>query len=308
MDYDGATLTWSLVGRVTPSDLGLDGEGEGWLQLPTPVELDNGDIRVFFATRRGQRPHIRSVDLRIQDGAIENLHEIQASAPLIEPGGRNWDVDGIYPSSIVRVEDGFFLYTIGWERGPIDPFFIARIGLVHLGLDLELVEYFVEPTLDLTKREPFLVSGPCVRRRDDEFEMIYTCGESWLISSHGPDSRYSLRLARSSDGRVWKYRGIPSVMRTGEVTHIGRSAFLGDVADGMIASVTTSHDPSYRLRICSKVHADRWEIGESGILSDAPPNTVSAYPAVIHRDEETLLFANGSDRGQSGFSILQQIG
>lgn len=305
MDLDGAPLTWSLVGRITPSDLGLDDEDRGWLQIPTPVVLDDSVVRVFFATRRNNRPHVRYVDLRIDDGRLTNSTELFPSEPLLEPGEMYWDRDGIYPSSIVRTETGFLLYTIGWLRGAIDPIFTSRIGLAKLDHECKQISYCVEPILDLTLHDPFFVTGPCVRAVEGGFEMLYVSGEAWIASPVGPNSRYSLRRATSIDGLCWSDRGNPALGLSGNYTHIARPSFVQDSQDTILASVTTTESMDYELRICQKSGDQTWSIGAPAITDRELARDAAAYPALVHRTGETLLFVNGIDRGRSGFTVLR---
>jgi hypothetical protein len=294
---------WSVVRTFGPSDLGLPA-GWAFAQMPTPLVLDAGHVRVFFASRHHYRPSIWFVDLEWLPGSRELNVLSPAAGPVWSPGPiGSWSQDGIYPSTVVSLNGVEMLFAIGWEVGSRSPLFRSSIGVADLDPE-ELIprEFPLAPILDRCPADPLLVTSPTIRTQaDGTLHMLYVSGDRWEVDDSGIESRYSLRQAWSRDGMHWDGRGTMALPLSGDLTHIGRTCFRGDGADHLVTCVTTTDHANYRLHWATR-QGPRWDVGppvgfESGV------GTIACYPAIAQVGRSILMFGNAEDRGASGFTV-----
>lgn len=289
---------WQLIAYVTPERLGLPRHGLNWAQMPTPISITETIFKVFFAARSGSRPQVCSIQMDFAADAQSDEFLKNLDIGVILPGTTHWDVDGIYPSSILVDGDKTYLYTVGWTRSPIDPMFISRIGVAELDSSKNVKSYHPAPILDLTRTEPFLVTSPVVRKNDSEFEMLYVSGDAWVSTVNGPTSRYSIRRATSDNPILWTKRNLRGVGPDDRFSHIARPAFLANESDDLLVSAVRSGEFSYGL--FRAVSGDGQWVIDQAIGHDMAG---CSYPAI----SDGYLFINGVDRGESGFFVYRRV-
>jgi hypothetical protein len=198
---------WRKLGKVfTPQDV----QGRPWLkefaQAPATLMFDDF-VRVYFSCR----PPIDSSGQYVSYSAYvdldrANLFNIRqvAASPVLTLGGRGeFDEFGTYPISVIRVGEEVRAYYAGWTRCESVPFNVA-IGCAtsHDG-----GKYFAKvgtgPVLSFSPDEPFVLSGPKVRRFNDIWYLFYIAGRKWKIVSGRPEPVYKIRAATSRDGIHW---------------------------------------------------------------------------------------------------------
>lgn len=60
------------------------------------------------------------------------------------------------------------------------------------------------PILSYTLDEPFILSGPKIRRFGDTWYLFYIAGREWILDGDRPEPVYKIRLATSTDGVTWE--------------------------------------------------------------------------------------------------------
>jgi hypothetical protein len=302
MDNNGKTLKLNLIEHFNKDKLKLNDVSINWFQLPTPIKLNERIVRVFYASRQNSKPQIRHSDLEIQvNGKFTVIGKSQKL--LLPENAGEWAKDGIYPSSIVKSKNGFNLYTIGWTNGAVKPIFQARIGIINLNFSGDLVSHPLRPILDLSEKDPFFVSGPTVIRSGNSFKMFYISGDAWIKTPYGPDSRYSLSLAKSTDGIRWTNCQKVELESKKNIKNISRVTLLSD--DEMLVSIREEDENFYKLVFCEKVNENTWKISKRNIISKEVVESYAAYPFFIELFDKKYIFVNSTDRGESGFSIFE---
>src|SRR5205807_8799985 len=111
---------------------------------------------------------------------------------------------GIYPVSVIRDGGNVLAYYGGWTRCESVPFNVA-IGAAR---SLDGGETFLKlgrgPVLSYSADEPFVLSGPKIRRFADLWYLFYIAGTVWLRSDPKPEPVYRIRMATSRDGIEWQ--------------------------------------------------------------------------------------------------------
>ena len=60
------------------------------------------------------------------------------------------------------------------------------------------------PILSYSLDEPFILSGPKIRRFNNKFYLFYIAGKKWVLDNGKPEPVYKIRLAISDDGVMWE--------------------------------------------------------------------------------------------------------
>ncbi len=198
---------WKKLGRVfNPQDV----KDKNWLndfaQAPSVLVFDNF-VRVYFSCRpkpdeKGQYVSYSAyVDLNRQ-----NLFEVIkiAEKPILELGERGtFDEFGTYPTSVIRRGNEIIAYYGGWTRCESVPFNVA-VGLAISKNNGETFEREGSgPVLSYSTDEPFILSGPKIRRFNNKSYLFYIAGRKWLENNGKPEPVYKIRMAVSDDGVNW---------------------------------------------------------------------------------------------------------
>jgi predicted GH43/DUF377 family glycosyl hydrolase len=169
-------------------------------QAPHVIKFDDF-IRVYFSCRpkpneKGQYvSHSAFVDMDFNFNVLR-----LADKPILDLGSRGcFDEFGIYPVSVIKINDRFHAYYAGWTRCDSVPFNTA-IGLAF-STDGEYFERAGKgPILGYSLNEPFVISGPKIRYYGNKYYLFYIAGAEWIYDGDKPEPVYKIRMAISDDG------------------------------------------------------------------------------------------------------------
>lgn len=198
---------WEKLGRIfNPQEF----ENKSWLrefaQAPSVLVFDNF-IRVYFSCRPLPDKNGRYVSYSaFLDLNRTNLFEIIniASEPILPLGERGaFDEFGIYPTSVIRNGADVLAYYGGWTRCESVPFNVA-IGLaISHDHGITFNKLGKGPVLSYSIDEPFVLSGPKIRRFNDMWYLWYIAGKKWILDNGKPEPVYKIRMAVSLDSLNW---------------------------------------------------------------------------------------------------------
>ena len=198
---------WKKLGRVfDPTNI----VGRSWIkefaQAPSTLILDEV-VRVYFSCRpscdsAGQYVSYSSfVDLDRTD--LFKIRQV-ADQPILELGGLGeFDEFGTYPVSVIQDGKSICAYYAGWTRCESVPFNVA-IGLATSkdgGVTFNKMGN--GPVLSYSLDEPFVISGPKIRRFNGKWQLFYIAGRKWKMVQGRAEPVYKIRLAISEDGINW---------------------------------------------------------------------------------------------------------
>ena len=128
-----------------------------------------------------------------------------ASQPILSLGGLGeFDEFGTYPASMIKDGQRILAYYAGWTRCESVPFNVS-IGLAESDSDGDAFNRVgCGPINSYSLDEPFVMSGPKIRKYDGVYYLFYIAGRKWKMVSGRPEPVYKIRLATSSDGRNWQ--------------------------------------------------------------------------------------------------------
>ena len=198
---------WKKLGKVfTPQEV----QGRPWLkefaQAPATLVMDDF-VRVYFSCRpspdaNGQYVSYSAfVDLDPQD--LFKVHQV-ADQPILELGGLGeFDEFGTYPVTVVRDGDIIRAYYAGWTRCESVPFNVAIGAAISRDGGKNFIKIGNGPILSYSPDEPFVLSGPKIRRFNGQWQLFYIAGRKWKTVDGRAEPVYKIRMATSNDGLHW---------------------------------------------------------------------------------------------------------
>lgn len=291
-------------------------------QAPAALPFDNF-LRVYFSCRPPPETsgnyvsHSAWVDLDLQD--ITRIRDL-APAPVLRLGGPGeFDEFGIYPVSPWRHGREVWLYYAGWTRCESVPFNVA-IGLaISKDGGATFQKYGRGPVLSYTLHEPFVLSGPKIRRFNDRWYLFYIAGTQWLLDRGRPEPVYKIRLAVSEDGIRWKKAGInliPDVLGE-EEAQASPDVTYAQGKYHMFFCYRHGRDyrnaeRGYRIGYASSTDLMHWdrrdaEAGMQPSRDGWDAGSVS-YPHLCEVGGKTYMFYLGDSVGRRGFGVAELQG
>jgi hypothetical protein len=198
---------WKKMGRIfNPQEV----EGREWLhefaQAPSVLAFD-GFIRVYFSCR--PRPDAEgnytsySAFADFDKSHLFKLIDI-AKQPVLGLGAvGTFDEFGTYPFSVIRHRDEIRAYYGGWTRCESVPFNVSIGYAISTDNGSTFSKQGPGPVLSFGVNEPFIISGPKIRRYNNVWYLWYIAGKKWLITGGKPEPVYRIRMAWSDDGVNW---------------------------------------------------------------------------------------------------------
>ncbi|EAW40376.1 hypothetical protein MGP2080_05240 [marine gamma proteobacterium HTCC2080] len=202
---------WKKLGKVfTPQKI----KGRPWLKefAQAPATLIFEDfVRVYFSCRPARDESGQYVSYSAYvDLDRENLFNVRAvsESPILPLGGLGeFDEFGSYPVSVIRESDGVRAYYGGWTRCSSTPYTVAIGHAFSEDGGKSFKRAGPGPILSQTPHEPFVLSGPKIRRFGDEQQLFYVAGIGWEMHDGRAESIYRIRVATSKNGSNWKRDG-----------------------------------------------------------------------------------------------------
>lgn len=200
-------FSWSKLGKVFDP---TERSGPDWIrefaQAPCALQFEDF-VRVFISCRPAPDANGQYVSRSaFVDLDRRNLLEVVrvSENPVLSLGETGtFDEFGTYPMSVIRRDGEIWAYYAGWTRCESVPFNVA-IGLaVSRDNGATFNRLGNGPVLSYSVDEPFVISGPKVRRFKDRWYLFYIAGERWLENPGRPEPVYRIRMATSTDGVNW---------------------------------------------------------------------------------------------------------
>lgn len=309
---------WKKLGKAfTPQEV----TGRPWLkefaQAPATL-LYNDFVRVYFSCRppaaaNGQYVSYSAyVDLERTD-----LFKVRAVAdqPILSLGGLGeFDEFGTYPVSVTREGGEIRAYYAGWTRCESVPFNVA-IGVAVSRDDGKSFEKLGSgPVLSYTPDEPFVLSGPKVRRFNGQWQLFYIAGRKWKLVEGRAEPVYKIRLATSEDGIHWRKHNrdlIESRIEEDEAQASPDVFYANGKYHMFFCYRYSSHyrgkQNGYRIGYASSTDLLHWQRDDAKAGIDVSEQGWDAemisYPHVFEVDGKTYMAYLGDQVGRHGFGL-----
>lgn len=309
---------WRKLGRVfTPQAA----DARPWLQefAQAPASLLCGDsLRMYFSCRpppdaNGQYVSY-SAYVDLDRGDLFKIKRL-AERPILDLGGLGeFDEFGTYPVSVIRDGGEIRAYYAGWTRCRSVPFNVAIGMATSRDGGATFTKAGSGPILGYTPDEPFVISGPKIRRFNEQWYLWYIAGRKWKLVDGRPEPVYKIRMATSADGIRWQRLNrdlIDSRIEEDEaqsspdVTHAGgryHMFFAYRYSGGF-----RSKERGYRIGYAWSLNLIDWtrDDAKAGIdvSSDGWDAEMISYPHVFEVDGRVYMAYLGNQVGRHGFGL-----
>lgn len=309
---------WKKLGKVfTPQEV----EGRSWLrefaQAPATLMFDDF-VRVYFSCR----PPADANGQYLSYSAFADLDRADlfrvrrvSERPILGLGGLGeFDEFGTYPVSVIRHGDEVRAYYAGWTRCESVPFNVAIGVAVSRDQGETFTRLGTGPVLSYSPDEPFVLSGPKIRRFNDTWYLWYIAGRKWKRVDGRPEPVYKIRMASSPDGIHWNKLGkdlIESRIEDDEA-QASPDVFHANGKYHMFfcyrhSSHYRSKEYGYRIGYASSSDLTNWarDDAKAGIdvSEDGWDAEMISYPHVFELDAKTYLAYLGNQVGRHGFGL-----
>ncbi|PZQ96952.1 MAG: glycosylase [Cereibacter sphaeroides] len=314
---------WQKLGKVFDP---LEVTGRPWIrqfaQAPSAV-LHDRFVRVYFSCRPDPDANGQFVSysayVDLDRGNLLHVRDV-AAEPILALGGLGtFDEFGTYPVSVLRDGSLMRVYYAGWTRCESVPFNVAIGCAISEDEGRTFRKLGPGPVIGYSPDEPFVMSGPKVRRFGDLWYLFYIAGRLWKLVGGRPEPVYRIRMATSPDGINWTKLGrdlIPPRIEPDEAqaspdVHFrdGRyhMFFCYRHSEGF-----RSHERGYRIGYAVSDNLTDWhrDDTQAGL---APSETgwdseMVSYPHVFDVDDTTYMAYLGNQVGREGFGLARLVG
>jgi hypothetical protein len=318
------TFRWTRLGRVfDPSAVPSRPE---WMrefaQAPATLIFDDV-VRVYFSCRPGPDAngqyvsHAAYVDLDRRN----LFQQVGLSAqPVLPLGGLGtFDEFGTYPASVIRNGGEVWAYYGGWTRCVSVPFDVAIGRAVSRDGGVTFEKRGRGPVLGADAYEPFVLSGPKVRRYGERWFLWYIAGLTWLPTGGRAEPVYRIRYATSEDGVIWRRHHRELIPPRLEANECQASPDVIE-ADGkyhMFFCYRHSLDyrnreRGYRIGYAWSVDLEHWTRDDDraglDVSDEGWDSEMVSYPHVFELDGDTYMMYLGNQVGRHGFGLARLEG
>lgn len=314
---------WHKLGKVFDPQTVTD---RPWLrefaQAPATLLLDDV-VRVYFSCRpaadaNGQYVSYSAfVDLDRAD--LFGVRRV-AEAPILSLGGLGtFDEFGTYPVSVIRDGDVVRAYYAGWTRCESVPFNVAIGGAISHDEGQSFEKLGSGPILSYSPDEPFVLSGPKIRRFGDRWYLFYIAGRKWKVVDGRPEPVYKIRLATSDDGLQWR-KGHKDLIESRVEEDEAQASPDVCFANGKYhmffcyrySSQYRGKAQGYRIGYASSLDLETWVREDDKVGIDVSEEGWDAemisYPHVFDVDGQTYMAYLGDQVGRFGFGLARLVG
>jgi hypothetical protein len=308
---------WRKLGKVfTPQDVHDRTWMKEFAQAPCVLVLDDC-VRVYFSCRPpadAQGRYVsRSAFLELDRRDLSRVLRV-ADEPILPLGGLGeFDEFGTYPVSVIRDGGGYRAYYAGWTRCESVPFNVA-IGVATSEDGERFTRVGCGPVLPYTPDEPFVMSGPKVRRFGGTWYLFYIAGRKWKLVGGRAEPVYKIRMARSTDGWTWEKAGKDLVESRIEADEAQASpdVFFANGRYHMFFCYRFSENYrgrefGYRIGYASSTDLVNWTRDDARAGLDVSPagwdSEMVSYPHVFEVAGSTYMAYLGNEVGRHGFGL-----
>jgi predicted GH43/DUF377 family glycosyl hydrolase len=309
---------WKKLGRVfNPTEI----KERPWLkefaQAPSTLIFDDF-VRVYFSCRPAANEMGQYVSYSAYvDFDRKDLTKIisVSKEPILELGDiGTFDEFGTYPVSVIKINNSFKAYYAGWTRCESVPFNVAIGYAESFDNGVTFKKKGSGPILSYSINEPFILSGPKIRRFNNKFYLFYIAGKKWILDNNKPEPVYTIRMASSNDGIEWDKHNkelIPQLAEENEAQASPDVIYLNGIYHMFFCYRLSKNyrgkENGYRIGYASSKDLVTWErddskagikISESGWDSE-----MISYPHVFELDGKIYMLYLGNQVGKEGFGL-----
>jgi predicted GH43/DUF377 family glycosyl hydrolase len=319
-------MKWRKLRHIFDPTQWNDGIDRDWMkthsQCPSAVIFENY-VRVYFSCRpkndaNGQaKSYTTWLDLDRKDLTQVLRVSNEPVMPLGDLGC--FDEHSVYPTSTIVEGSIVKLYYAGWYRCSSVPFNCA-IGLA-LSDDggVTFKRHSKGPILGPSGDEPFVLSGPKIRKFDNKYFLYYLAGTEWIDHNGKAEVIYKIKMATSHNGVDFKkeYQNIIPDVLDGNECQAGPDVFYLDgkyhmyfvYREGLEFRSETGR--GYKIGYAHSNDLYNWTRDDAqagiGYSETGWDSKMQHYPHIFEIDGNHYMIYNGNDFGKYGLGLAKLI-
>lgn len=316
---------WNKLGKIF-NPLEMKGRPiwmHEFAQAPATLIFDQF-IRVYFNCRPKPNSNGQYVSYSaFVDLDRNNLFKIIniAQKPCLKLGKLGaFDEFGTYPVSVIKEDKKIIAYYAGWTRCESVPFNVA-IGGAESHNNGETFDKIGDgPILSYSLNEPFVISGPKIRKYHGIYYLWYIAGRKWILVNNKTEPIYKIRMAYSKDGLNWIKQNKDIIAnRLGEdEAQASPDVFFKNNKYHMFfcyrqpSDFRRNKDRSYRIGYASSTDLFNWTRDDSkagiDVSQEGWDSEMVAYPHIFELDGKIGMLYLGNEVGKYGFGLAELEG
>ncbi len=301
---------WNKIGRIIdPKTTSISWIGShcGAAFALSTDDLDVYDIYLTGRDRQG-RSQIGKFTLRIEENKASVIGADEKPCFVSGEVG-TFDQDGVsYPWIVRRPDDQTYMYYVGWVKG-VNPPFQNNIGLAALDEKSgNFVRISRAPIIERSDFEPFGTGSCSVYKVHSEWRMWYTSFQGWKFSDGRLQPIYTIKSARSFDGKIWDRIQFAELRRFNNDNYCQARPNIIELG-GTQKMWFCSRGVDYRIHAASSDDLVSWQ--DEGPDIELSPfgwdGSGMAYPHLFrHRDRLCMIYS-GNEYGRAGLGLAIRL-
>ena len=305
-------MRWEKLGVIYKPD-GSSSWAKSHAMIPTPIRLNDEVIRVYLCFRDANSVgRAGYVDIAADDPLKVLKVSQQPVLDIGQPG--TFDENGVLPTCVIDGPDNtYYMYYVGFELGTK----IRYRLLTGLAISKDGGETFERiqqtPILERSTEELYFRGGPFVLYEENLFKMWYVAGSDWILIDGKTMPVYDLKYIESPNGIDWPSVGKTVMMVTDhDEFGFGRPYVTkGKDVYELHYSIRKRSLNTYRLGYAESEDGLNWHRKDNELRLDVSltgwDSAAIMYSAVINVNNNTYLFYNGNNFGETGFGLAKKL-
>ena len=315
-------MKWKKLGQIfNPQEIN-DGFEREWMkeyaQCTSTLVFDNF-VRIYFSCRPekdsdGQaKSYTAFIDVDRKD--LTKIINI-AKKPVLPLGKLGtFDEFAVYPTSVIRHDETVLLYYAGWSRCKSVPFNTSIGMAISRDNGVNFSRIGNGPILSHDIDEPFVISGPKIRKYNNLWYMYYLAGQEWIMDNDRPEIVYKIRMATSTDGLTWSRlnKNIITDLLESNECQAGPDVFYYNGRYHMYFVYRYALDfrdkpgRGYKIGYAYSDNLTEWIRDDQNVgisySEKGWDSTMHHYPHIFELDGKHYMLYNGNDFGKYGFGL-----
>ena len=292
----------------------LDKEGISYMQVPTPVVLEDR-IRVLYAGRIDNITHIFSLELS-PPPRLEIISFTKEAIMFPNEAAGTFDDEGVMPSFVLAKDNKHYLFYSGWNSRNTIPYHNAT-GIAEYDIAKNSIKRLYDgPIMDRTLLHPYLAVTPCIWKEKDTYNALYISGLSWKEHKGRYEPLYVIKFAQSQNLLEWKRPVEQFIASDYELECFSNPTVKVDEnhVDILFCSrncfdYRDSKEYGYKLGYAELKNSQvvRKKVQWDGDMLQGKDDIMQCYPSFFQWDGVDYIVYNGNGFGATGFGIAKVL-